>query len=122
MLIPPRRNDAYFFASAAGNIMIGIGFSKVYNYSFAKIKEIGNCQIRPLKTKKFLRTNLAEVYRRMSKKTTNIQRYKNFELGKGVPARLPASPKLQRGGGRTKEAHGERLALGAISNKADFTR
>ena len=36
LLIPPKRNDALFFASIARKIMVGLGFSEVYNYFFGK--------------------------------------------------------------------------------------
>lgn len=102
LLVPPKRNDALFFSSATRNIMVGLGFSEVYNYSFAK-KGDWELQNPPSKNKKFLRANLTagleENYKNNSKYFKDI---KIFELGKIFPA------------------HGERLALGAVSGKADF--
>ena len=57
LLVPPKRNDALFFAFAARNIMAGLGFSEVYNYSFVKNGD-WELQNPPSKDKKFLRTNL----------------------------------------------------------------
>ena len=106
LLVPPRRNDALFFASAARNIMAGLGFSEVYNYSFVKTGD-WELQNPPSKDKKFLRTNLADgllanVKENSKSANWRIKNIKIFELGKIFPA------------------HGERLALGAISDKADF--
>ncbi len=102
LLVPPRRNDALFFASAVRKIMIGLGFSEVYNYSFAE-KGDHELQNPSSKDKKFLRTNLGlgldENYKNNSKYFKNI---KIFELGKIFPA------------------HGECLALGVVSSRADF--
>ena len=119
LLVPPRRNDALFFSSIARKIMVGLGFSEVYNYSFAPNGD-WELQNPPSKDKKFLRTNLADgLSANVKENSKYFKNIKIFELGKIFPARLPASPKLQRGE-PDGQAHGERLALGAISNKADF--
>ena len=102
LLVPPKRNDALFFVSAVRNIMTGLGFSEVYNYSFAKNGD-WELQNPPAKDKKFLRTNLMEGLEANIKE--NGKYFKNikiFELGKIFPK------------------SGERMALSAISNKADF--
>lgn len=102
ILAPPERNDNFFYTAAARRILTGLGFDEVYNYSFAK-KGDWELENPPSKDKGFLRTNLAqgleENYKNNSKYFKNI---KIFELGKIFPV------------------HGERLSLGAISNKADF--
>ena len=102
LLVPPRRNDAYFFASMARNIMASLGFSEVYNYSFGKN---GDWELQnPLsKDKKFLRTNLADgLSANVKENSKYFKSIKIFELGKVF------------------SAQGENLALGAISNKNDF--
>src|SRR3989338_4343365 len=104
--VPSKRNDALLFVSAARNIMAGLGFSEVYNYSFTKSGD-WELQNPPSKDKKFLRTNLAgglvaNVKENGKSASWRIKNIKIFELGKIFPA------------------HGERLALGAISDKADF--
>ena len=106
LLIPPKRNDALFFASAAKNIMAGLGFSEVYNYSFVKTGD-WELQNPPSKDKKFLRTNLTDgllvnVKENSKPASWRIKDIKIFELGKIFPK------------------GGERMALGVISNKADF--
>ena len=102
LLVPPKRNDTYFFASVAKNIMAGLGFSEVYNYSFAKNGD-RELQNPPSQDKKFLRTNLADgLSANVKENSKYFKDIKIFELGKIFPA------------------SGERLALGAISNKADF--
>ena len=59
LLIPPKRNDDLFFASIARKIIVGLGFSEVYNYSFVKNGD-WELQNPPSQDKKFLRTNLAD--------------------------------------------------------------
>ena len=102
LLVPPKRNDALFFASAARNIMTGLGFSEVYNYSFVKNGD-WELQNPPSKDKKFLRTNLTNGFEANIKENSKyFKNIKIFELGKIFPK------------------NGERMAIGAISNKADF--
>jgi len=102
LLVPPKRNDTLLFFSVARNIMAGLGFSEVYNYSFTKSGD-WELQNPPSKDKKFLRTNLTSGLETNVKE--NGKYFKNikiFELGKIFPK------------------NGERMAIGAISNKADF--
>ena len=102
LLVPPRRNDALFFSSIARKIMVGLGFSEVYNYSFAPNGD-WELQNPPSKDKKFLRTNLADgLSANVKENSKYFKDIKIFELGKIFPV------------------NGEYLALGAISNKADF--
>ena len=102
LLIPPKRNDDLFFASIARKIIVGLGFSEVYNYSFVKNGD-WELQNPPSQDKKFLRTNLADgLSANVKENSKYFKDIKIFELGKIFPDQ------------------GERLALGAISNKADF--
>ena len=102
LLVPPKRNDALFFASVSRNIMVGLGFSEVYNYSFAKNGD-WELQNPPSQDKKFLRTNLADGLLAKVKENSKYSKdIKIFELGKIFPK------------------SGERMTLGSISNKADF--
>ncbi|KKT21403.1 MAG: Phenylalanine-tRNA ligase beta subunit [Parcubacteria group bacterium GW2011_GWB1_43_8] len=106
LLVPPKRNDSLFFASITRKIMVGLGFSEVYNYSFT---EGGDWELQnpPSQDKKFLRTNLAEGLEANVKENSKSASWRSknikvFELGKIFPE------------------NGERLAFGAINNKADF--
>ena len=102
LLVPPKRNDTLLFVSAARKIMSGLGFSEVYNYSFVKSGD-WELQNPPSQDKKFLRTNLAEGLKANVKENSKyFKNIKIFELGKIFPE------------------NGERMALGAVSNKADF--
>jgi len=102
LLVPPKRNDALFFASAARNIMAGLGFSEVYNYSFVKNGD-WELQNPPSQDKKFLRTNLTSgLETNVKENSKHLKNIKIFELGKVFPK------------------SGEKMALGAASNKADF--
>ena len=102
LLVPPKRNDARFFASMAKNILAGLGFSEVYNYSFAKSGD-WELQNPPAKDKGFLRTNLISgLENNVKENSKHFKNIKIFELGKIFPK------------------NGERLSLSAINNKADF--
>src|SRR3989344_2203519 len=102
LLVPPKRNDSLFFVSAARNIMAGLGFSEVYNYSFVKNVD-WELQNPPPKDKHFLRTNLTSGLETNIKENSKyFKNIKIFELGKVFPK------------------SGEKMALGAISNKDDF--
>ena len=119
LLVPPKRNDFLFFADIARKILTGLDYNEVYNYSFAPKGEF-ELENPASKDKKFLRTNLADgLSANFKENSKHFKNIKIFELGKIFPARPPASPELQRGepDGQTR---GERLALGAISNKVDF--
>jgi len=102
LLVPPKRNDSLFFVSITRKIMVGLGFSEVYNYSFVKTGD-WELQNPPSKDKKFLRTNLAEgLGANVKENGKYFKNIKVFELGKIFPK------------------SGERLVFGAINNKADF--
>ena len=102
LLVSPKRNDALLFSSITRKIMVGLGFFEVYNYSFAKNGD-RELQNPPSKDKKFLRANLEEgLSANVKENGKYFKNIKIFELGKIFPDQ------------------GERLALGAISNKADF--
>src|SRR3989338_3950281 len=84
------------------NIMKGLEFSEVYNYSFVKNGD-WELQNPPSQDKKFLRTNLTSgLETNVKENSKHLKNIKVFELGKIFPK------------------NGERMALGAISNKADF--
>ena len=102
LLVPPKRNDTLLFVSAARKIMSGLGFSEVYNYSFVKNGD-WELQNPPSQDKKFLRTNLTSGLEANIKENSKyFKNIKIFELGKIFPK------------------GGERMAIGAVSNKADF--
>ena len=102
LLVPPKRNDTLFFSSIARKIMVGLGFSEVYNYSFSKNGD-WELQNPPSQDNKFLRTNLAEGLSANTKENSKyFKDIKIFEIGKIFPK------------------DGEVLSIAAISAKADF--
>ncbi|MCK6462259.1 MAG: hypothetical protein L6Q29_00295 [Candidatus Pacebacteria bacterium] len=102
LLTLPERNDSRFFAAAVRNILVGLGFSEVYSYSFVKKGEL-ELQNPIAKDKKFLRINLTDgLLETVKNNTKYFKDIKLFEIGKIFP----------------KE--GETLSLAAASNKADF--
>ena len=102
LLVPPKRNDTLFFVSITRKIMVGLGFFEVYNYSFAKSGD-WELQNPPSQDKKFLRTNLTSgLETNVKENSKHLKNIKVFELGKIFPK------------------GGERMAIGAVSNKADF--
>ncbi len=85
-LIPPKRNDNFFYADIIRGILTSAGFSEVYNYSFVKK---GNLELaNPIaKDKKFLRTNLADGLKENIKENIKyFDKVKIFELGKIFPS------------------------------------
>ncbi|RJQ32352.1 hypothetical protein C4572_01370 [Candidatus Parcubacteria bacterium] len=85
-ILPPKRNDILFFAEAVRNILAGMGFSEVYNYSFARngVFEV----YKPASSdKKFLRTKLSEGLVNVVKENSkNFKEVKIFEVGSTFPA------------------------------------
>jgi len=85
LLVPPKRNDNYFFAGAVRNILIGLGFTEVYNYSFAKEGDF-ELENPPAKGKEFLRTNLTEGLKNNLKENGKyFKDIKIFEIGRIFP-------------------------------------
>lgn len=85
ILIPPKRNDNWFFAEAIRNILTGTGFSEVYNYSFA---DKGDIEIaNPIaRDKKYLRTNLLDgLNANIRENSRYFKDIKIFEIGKIFP-------------------------------------
>lgn len=89
-IIPPARNDTFFYAELVRNILIGIGFSEVYNYSFDSDASVGVNEkdavelANPIaKDKKFLRKSLLEGLNKNIKE--NLKYFSDvrvFEIGK----------------------------------------
>ena len=82
ILLPPKRNDNFFYADIVRDILIGAGFSEVYNYSFG---EKGDIELEnPIaKDKKFLRNNLLDGLKQNIE--NNLRYFKEarfFEIGK----------------------------------------
>ncbi len=81
VLIPPKRNDNFFYADIVRSILAGAGFSEVYNYSFVSTGDIELAN--PIaKDKKYLRNNLLDGLRKTAKE--NIRYFpavKIFEIG-----------------------------------------
>ncbi len=81
-LIPAKRNDNYFYADAVRNILVGLGFSEVYNYSFSEKGEM-ELQNPIAKDKAFLRTNLLDgLYASIKDNSRYFDKIKIFEIGK----------------------------------------
>ena len=81
ILIPPRRNDNFFYADIIRGILAAAGFSEVYGYSFSPngTVELEN----PIaKDKKFLRDNLLDGMRKIAKENLRyFPAVKIFEIG-----------------------------------------
>ncbi|MEK7452636.1 MAG: phenylalanine--tRNA ligase subunit beta [Patescibacteria group bacterium] len=92
-LYPAERNDEYFYSDSTKNILVGLGLTDVYNYSFIGRKEIAlfNDQyndlvsiLKPLSLdKKFLRPTL--LFHLLNNIYENLKHQKHirlFEIGK----------------------------------------
>lgn len=85
VLIPSARNDNYFYTDIIRSILIGAGFSEVYNYSFSNKGEIEI--LNPIAVdKKYLRTNLLDGLNATIRENTRyFKDVKIFEIGKIFP-------------------------------------
>lgn len=85
ILIPPKRNDNWFFAETIRNILIGAGFSEIYNYSFVGKGDIEIAN--PIaKDKKYLRMNLLDgLNANIRENSRYFKDIKIFEIGKIFP-------------------------------------
>ncbi len=85
MLVPPVRNNNYFYSDMAKNILVGMGFSEIYAYSFAE-KGDNELQNPIARDKAFLRTNLSDGLA-LAIKANNpyFEKIKIFEIGKIFP-------------------------------------
>ena len=101
-IIPPARNDNFFYAEIIRDILTGFGFSEVYNYSFDKKGDIKI--LNPVSSDKaYLRKNLLRNLARAAEENLkHFRRVKIFELGKIFPLA------------------GETASLAAIDTGADF--
>lgn len=85
MLVSPGMNEIYFYADKVRDILVGMGFSEIYNYSFV---DKGAVEVlNPIASdKKFLRTNLLEGLENTAKENSKyFKNVKIFELGKIFP-------------------------------------
>lgn len=82
LLVPPARNDNYFYENIVRSLMAGAGFSEVYNYSFVPTGEIS--VENPISDdKKFLRANLLDGLKDNVKENFKYcDEVKIFEIGK----------------------------------------
>jgi phenylalanyl-tRNA synthetase beta subunit len=81
-LVPAKRNDNYFYVDIVRNILVGLGFSEVYNYSFSEKGEM-ELQNPIAKDKAFLRTNLLDgLYANIRDNSRYVDKIKIFEVGK----------------------------------------
>ncbi len=82
VLIPVRRNDNYFYCNIIRDILVGAGFSEIYNYSFSAGGEV-EIENPIAGDKKYLRVNLLDG---LKDNVRNNFKYFNevkiFEIGK----------------------------------------
>ncbi len=82
LLIPAKRNDDYFYENAVRDILVGAGFSEVYNYSFASNGEI-EIENPIAIDKKYLRTNLLDGLKdNAARNLKYFDEIRLFEMGK----------------------------------------
>ncbi|PIQ69480.1 MAG: phenylalanine--tRNA ligase subunit beta [Candidatus Tagabacteria bacterium CG_4_10_14_0_2_um_filter_40_13] len=82
VLMPVRRNDNYFYGNVIRDILVGAGFSEVYNYSFAKIGQI-EIENPIAMDKKYLRMDLWNGLRMNAAQNLKyFDEIKIFEIGK----------------------------------------
>ncbi|HDO23676.1 MAG TPA: hypothetical protein ENG99_00455, partial [bacterium] len=102
ILFPSKRNDNFFYAEIIRNILIGAGFSEIYNYSF---NPVGDIEImNPIaKDKKYLRINLLDGLAKIAKENLRyFPAVKIFEIGEVFPS------------------HGETISLAVFASNATF--
>jgi phenylalanyl-tRNA synthetase beta chain len=82
LIIPPEVNENYFYCDIIRNILIGTGFSEVYNYSFANKGDVEVAN--PIaKDKKFLRKSLVDgLHTNLKENLKYFDEVKIFEIGK----------------------------------------
>ncbi len=82
ILIPVRRNDNYFYSNVIRDILVGAGFSEVYNYSFAASGEV-EIENPIAGDKKYLRANLLDGLKdNVRHNFKYFDEVKIFEIGK----------------------------------------
>jgi len=86
MLLPTKINDNVVASNLVKDILVGAGFTEVYNYSFSKEGEVELAN--PIdKSKKFLKTELISGLKENVKfNSANFKTIKIFEIGKVFPA------------------------------------
>ncbi|MFC1801988.1 phenylalanine--tRNA ligase subunit beta, partial [Patescibacteria group bacterium] len=81
---PPVENNTRFFSSKIREVMVGVGFSEVYNYTF---KDKGQVElINPLASDKgFLRDNMLDgIQKALEENLKYFDEVKIFEIGKVI--------------------------------------
>ena len=82
LLIPARRNNDYFYENAIRDILVGAGFSEVYNYSFSSSGEI-EIENPIAIDKKYLRANLLDGLKdNAGRNLKYFDEIRIFEMGK----------------------------------------
>ncbi len=84
ILIPPARNDEYFYANSVRDILTGLSFSEVYNYSLAKNGDEKLRLKNPISMDRaYLRENLSEsLGLNVLENFKYFDEVKIFEIGK----------------------------------------
>jgi len=94
VLIPVRHNDNYFYGNIIRDILVGAGFSEVYNYSFAPGGEI-EIENPIAGDKKYLRTNLLDGLKDNARHNFKyFNEVKIFEIGKIFKKSKEGSPRF----------------------------
>lgn len=82
ILIPAKRNDGYFYGNIIRDILVGAGFSEVYNYSLGPTGEI-EIENPIALDKKYLRANLLEGLKNNVRNNFKyFDEVRIFEIGK----------------------------------------
>jgi phenylalanyl-tRNA synthetase beta chain len=91
-LIPPERNEDLIYQNKVRDILVNLGFSEVYNYSFVSEKDIELYQTKPnlievanpvSQEQKYLRPSLAlNLFKNLRENKKYFEEIRLFEIGK----------------------------------------
>ncbi len=105
-LIPPKRNLALFWENRAKDILSGIGFNEVYNYSFISQRDVDIFQFKnvvelenPISADfRYLRPSLiANLLKDIQKNQSFFKTIRVFELGRVFESPLPNEKRMLAG-------------------------
>jgi len=91
--LPAKRNEQVFFERKIQDIMLGLGFDEVYNYSFYSEKDSISCDFGNIKhlelanpmnpDQKFVRVSLApNIFKNVHDNLRNFEEFRIFEIGR----------------------------------------
>lgn len=82
-LIPPERNEDLVYQNKVREILVNLGFSEVYNYSFVNQKEKAEVLNPVSQEQKYLRSNLSiNLLKNIEDNKKYFERIRLFEIGK----------------------------------------